>query len=447
MALFGTLVSVVVCILNDRSGLSLVLVTLLRCGASTTTTTTTTTRTTTITFYGHVLSHHCPNTFTTITTITTITRPTMTRRTRTTRTRLVWLSVLSWFCLASISAASIWEQVEVAIHRNGEPEACGRAIPDPSALQNAISKRMFETKYHVEAYLTFSFAKRLTLQDSCRPETANDNTVNGLVSYCDAGNDKTPVFPDRDSSFRLPEYQTLPCRFFTREGKQITSLTQLQELAQKAIESSLETTETSTSRGTSKPHEDNKEKATTRTSRDQTTTTTLDSTVTTTLTTKTTVTTTTTTGSRQKVTLDLYAVPAGRVFMFAPSFVGEVFELSHMTLGPEFEVVEDDNETTSTTTTQPLISLEVLSVDPRIFEITNFVTPSEVQTVIDSSIQEQDPTFRLERSLVGVSRDGHQPNARRTSEGAWLEFAEVPQRIRKYVHAFNQCVPEIQRTR
>lgn len=58
---------------------------------------------------------------------------------------------------------------------------------------------------------------------------------------------------------------------------------------------------------------------------------------------------------------DLFAVPAGRVFQFAPLNIGETFALRH---------------------TKPYMQLEVLSVRPTIFEVRNFISQDEVSTLL-----------------------------------------------------------------
>jgi hypothetical protein len=85
--------------------------------------------------------------------------------------------------------------------------------------------------------------------------------------------------------------------------------------------------------------------------------------------------------------LHLYAVPAGRPFMFAPSYVGEIFELSHV----------------QTSSGLP-VSLEVLSVSPRVFDIHNFFTKEEAESVKQEMLAESRESHRIKPSTTGVEK-------------------------------------------
>lgn len=98
--------------------------------------------------------------------------------------------------------------------------------------------------------------------------------------------------------------------------------------------------------------------------------------------------------------LDIYAVPAGRVFMFAPSFVGEIFELHH---------VQDASG-------NPL-SMEVISLEPRVFDIYNFFSEDEAQRLIDKALKETSETHGMHRSTTGATNGA--VFSKRTSENAW----------------------------
>jgi len=98
--------------------------------------------------------------------------------------------------------------------------------------------------------------------------------------------------------------------------------------------------------------------------------------------------------------LHLYAVSAGRVFMFAPKYVGEVFELPHVK-GPEGLPV----------------SLEVMSLTPRVFDIYNFFNRAESKAIVDKALKETSETHRMKRSSTGAS--GYNLNSKRTSENGF----------------------------
>jgi hypothetical protein len=99
--------------------------------------------------------------------------------------------------------------------------------------------------------------------------------------------------------------------------------------------------------------------------------------------------------------LHLYAVPAGRVFMFAPSHVGQVIALPHITGGDPKKPVE----------------LHVLSVQPRIFDITNFFTRDESNEIVRRAVEETRETHRIKRSSTGAT--GYNINQQRTSESGF----------------------------
>lgn len=193
------------------------------------------------------------------------------------------------------------DNVVFSIHHNGNAEPCGNTAFDLQAFHSALATMdscQDMNKYQLESFLTRFFAKML--QDN---ECSSDNNHgDGFLSYCDMGHDRTPILLDHNELVRLPETDSLPCRFHTREGVRIQSFEQLADLARNAQKCS---------------------------SDEET--------------------------CQDRTELHLYAVSAGRVFMFAPHHVGEVFELPHV----------------ETLSGLP-VSLEVLSLSPRVFEIYNF---------------------------------------------------------------------------
>ena len=258
---------------------------------------------------------------------------------------------------------SVFSRVSFAIHRNGSPQPCGIAPPSLSALQQAmvdmeICDGLMNDKYQVEAFLTHFFSTQLASND-CSSED-DENATPGMLGYCDMGPERTVIQRDHHDLVRVPsatgEESFLPCRFYTREGLRITSLQQIQDLAAKSTKL-LENADDTT-------------------------------------------------------VLDLYAVPAGRMFMFASSHVGELFQLDH---------VRDSNG-------QPLI-LHTLSLSPRVFDIYNFFSHEESDRLIEKALSETSETHRFHRSTTGTT--GASIYNKRTSENAWDTHGEVSRKVKK----------------
>jgi hypothetical protein len=206
----------------------------------------------------------------------------------------------------------------------------------------------------------------------------NYNTLSSMIKYCDMGIDKTPIQPDHNDLVRVPyPASSLPCHFHTREGVRVTSMSQLATLARGASSSSPTTT---TTQGECKAGADEKEQTVTCSSSNSVH------------------------DARSSYVprkeLHLYAVPAGRVFMFAPKYVGEVFELPHVK-GPAGLPV----------------SLEVMSLRPRVFDIYNFFDRAESAAIVDKALKETSETHRMKRSSTGAS--GYNLNSKRTSENGF----------------------------
>mmetsp|Transcript_8773 Transcript_8773/g.19860 ORF Transcript_8773/g.19860 Transcript_8773/m.19860 type:complete len:458 (+) Transcript_8773:895-2268(+) len=190
------------------------------------------------------------------------------------------------------------------------------------------------------------------------------------------GPDRTPPQPDTErwvpvvvpsgdnNHHGAAASSSLPCRFYTREGLRISHLAQLLKLIQDTNHNNTNHDETCT---------------------DDTTTTN---------------------------ELHLYAVPAGRVFMFAPHHVGEVFDLSH---------VQD--------ATGNSLRLEVLSVDPRVFDIIHFFSKDESDAIIEKALRETSDTHGFHRSTTGST--GASVFARRTSENAWDTNGKVALTVKR----------------
>jgi hypothetical protein len=247
--------------------------------------------------------------------------------------------------LASLFEKNGLEGVSIVVHRNGESESCGDASVKWDALRRAV--HTFDycpdqfNKFDVESFLTRLLAEYVKSCDSDLEELKDD----GFLGHCDRGEERTPIMLDHQQLVRVPSTQTLPCRFHTREGLRITSLEQLSKLLE-------ETAGACNANGTCSAIPQ----------------------------------------------LHLYAVSAGRVFMHAPSFVGETFELPHVQ-GPKGLPV----------------SLEVLSISPRVFDVHNFFTKEESEDLVKKALAETSETHRINRSTTGASSVVN-VNSQRTSE-------------------------------
>lgn len=269
------------------------------------------------------------------------------------------------------SSSSSLEEISFAVHRNGDPEACGVASSSVQSMLQALAAQQQDCKkpldkYQVESFLTEFLANEL-LGGGCglSPEDANNDVEGGLLSYCDMGPEKTVIQNDHSKLVRVVSSNSLPCRWFTREGLRISSLQQLGELAKRAAE---------------KDAQDCVEEET----------------------------------CAARNTVHLYAAPAGRVFMFAPSFVGETFTLSH--------VKDADGKT---------VSLEVLSLEPRVFDIFNFFNQKESSELVEKALGETSETHKFHRSTTGTS--GASIFNKRTSENAWDTHGTTARTVKRYV--------------
>jgi hypothetical protein len=260
----------------------------------------------------------------------------------------------------SFSSSIVWENLAFVVHRNGEPEACGSAIPDIETLTNESEKKL--DKYQVENLITQALSKTLPTSNCGSPDNAT--APEGLLSFCDMGPDRTPILLDHQKLVRLPG-GSLPCRWFTREGLRIASLEHLKELALAAKSSAQICKNTS-------DNDDSNEIIPE------------------------------TCGGDSVAELHLYGVQGGRVFMFAPSHVGEVFELSHLTMNP------DPNKP---------VTMKVLSLSPRVFDIINIFPKEDADDLVARALRETSPTHKIKRSTTGTTENT--VFNKRTSENAF----------------------------
>jgi hypothetical protein len=276
-------------------------------------------------------------------------------------------------CAAALKALSIEDpkdsifNVVFSVHRNGEVIPCGSMLPSPAAIDAALKAMDTSVcdqadlnKFQVETFLTNMFESQLA-KGACGA-TDNETAPEGLFGFCDMGSDRTVIQPDHDEIIPTSS-GSLPCRMFTREGRRIYSLHQLATLAEAAkqdVGTCSEANETSCSSGP---------------------------------------------------VLDLYAIPTGRMFMFAPSYVGETFIVNH---------VEDHED--------PIV-LEVLSLNPRVFEIQNFFSMEEADALIDKALNDTDEVMGLHRSTTGATNG--QVYSKRTSDNAWDTTGPESRKIQK----------------
>lgn len=305
--------------------------------------------------------------------------------------------------------------VDIVIHRNGESDPCSRQIHEGKENNNgtALSStsraflNSFNTgkksldqyeKYDVDAMLTHALVGGAPGTadsneppilpdngDSCKPTWQSkhhyldsspllkkNEVLSSMIKFCDMGVDKTPIQLDHNKLVRVPGIGSLPCHFHTREGVRVTSLKQLAQLAREA---KVPTGECAVNERTVDGSCGTAESA----------------------------------GRRE---LHLYAVQAGRVFVFAPKYVGEIFELPHVEVPRGLPVW-----------------LEVISLSPRVFDIFNFFDREESAAIVDKALKETSETHRIKRSSTGAS--GYTVNSQRTSENGFDTHGKEAQAVKR----------------
>jgi hypothetical protein len=258
---------------------------------------------------------------------------------------------------------------------------------DPAYAIEPPTTTTQHNKYRVEQLLTLWLAQSLSGQE-CAPPSATDDimatqpTFLGLYDYCDRGPSLTPILLDHQHlvpvhNHQYPDKISLPCRWHSQSGQRITSLPQLSELA----------TDKEQSCSIRQTRNSNHNECTTE--------------------------------SIQKE-IHLYAVPAGRLFVFAPSYVGQVFDLSYLMDPSDYSQKE----------VQP-ITLTVLSLSPRVFDIHNAFSEEEAAALVTRALAETSPTHKLSRSTTGtLARD---TSATRTSENAFDAQGAVAVRLKQRI--------------
>jgi hypothetical protein len=268
---------------------------------------------------------------------------------------------------------TVFNDLLFVVHRNGEPDSCGMAPSSIASMDKALREMNVcddvLSKYDTEAFLTTLLINQL--QSGECASTDNVTAVpESLAGFCDMGSLRTVIQPDHDLLVRVPG-GSLPCRFHTRDGQRIDSLKTLADVARQAKDEAQSSCSSSASQEGQ-------------------------------------------TCSAAGPTLHLYAVPAGRMFMFAPSFVGEKFVLDRMR--------------DSAPGGEPIV-VEVLSLQPRVFELHNFYSLEEADTILQQALNETTESHKFHRSTTGAV-DGR-VFSRRTSENAWLTHTNEAGKVKR----------------
>jgi len=292
--------------------------------------------------------------------------------------------------------------VGLQLHLNGESSACSTTHPSSLNLSQALRREASKMeqysemssprdKYDFDLLLTSAIVNSVIgdLDKDCAPsdyfdekgEVSYDPAGTAFLDFCDMGEDRTPELYDHKELLFMkdPIIQTdsYTCHFHTRNGVRITSLEQLAELARVAMEKSKHVEDTCKVDASG-------ESVCTKSE-----------------------------GSETVVPfLEIYAVQAGRVFMFSPKFVGEIFDLPHVK-----------------TPGGHAVSLEVLSLSPKVFEVKNFFADYEADAIVNKALTEKSESHRMKRSSTGAS--GYNLNSHRTSENAFDTHSKMAMVVKK----------------
>ncbi|CAB9510690.1 Probable prolyl 4-hydroxylase [Seminavis robusta] len=279
--------------------------------------------------------------------------------------------------------------VKLVLHRNGDVEGCGSSLNFMTELRIYLNRLgdslcpVAFSKYQVESILTSVFHQ--SMGASCISQESDRSEWEGFLGYCDMGEDKTPILLDHKqlvpvamdviSDGRSETRTYLPCHFHSREGVRLTSF---EKIVQRIVQEYQKQTENQLPQCLEV--KDNQQQ---------------------------------TCNAKVEKQVDLYAVPAGRVFMFAPAYVGEVFDLPHIQgADPSLPVY-----------------MKVLSVSPRMFDIFNYFTKEESAELVERALREKSDTHRIKRSSTGAS--GYNINQRRTSENGFDTHGRIAQAVKR----------------
>ncbi|KAI2514015.1 prolyl 4-hydroxylase alpha-subunit [Fragilaria crotonensis] len=274
---------------------------------------------------------------------------------------------LSPSCKSKLSKAlppDLLQGLGLVLHRNGEPDPCGSLPADMTLFEDALVS--FDVcldsfdKYAFESWLT----RVMNHVSGCESTISKKTIAPGFLGYCDRDPPTLQSCPTTTSSSGYPQ----PTRFHVTFI--LVRVSVLPVLSNSGFVDCFQ--------GSSNllPGDEN-------------------------------------CGDRPSVaSLHLYAVNAGRVFMFAPKFIGEIFELPHVT---------GDKGAP--------ISLKVLSTEPRVFDIFNFFSRDESTDLVNRALKETTESHRIKRSTTGAQ--GHAVNSRRTSESGFDTHGKVAVDVKK----------------
>ena len=287
----------------------------------------------------------------------------------------------------------------IVLHPNGQhDEPCGRTEIDIiQGLENLLQNEPgrcplnFE-KYQLEALLTRLLHSLLEQGGSCHMPTTAGFTKD-LYSYCDRGKDYTPILPDHeqlvpiehgvhnngsDENDQVAATATLPCHYHSAQGIRITSLPMFAQLARLVVDKDESITEPD---ATCNDNEAKECAANNPAS---------------------------TIFTRE---LHLYAVPAGRVFMFPAARVGETIPLLLAGADPK----------------EPIV-LTVLSTSPRVFDVSNFFDRVDSDDLVQRALEETREAYRIKKSTVGVTKTSA---SKRTSESGFDTNSRVATKLKR----------------
>jgi hypothetical protein len=306
-------------------------------------------------------------------------------------------------CEATTQDERWYSNLSLVIHHNGKVDPCGStgngSINDYFVTTLSASRNKYEMETRLTDGLSTLLDNNASACGSGYDDLDDDVDINyehyeSLYSHCDRGPERTPILLDHESLIKT-EVHTLPCRFYTREGLRIQTLEQLKNMAEKArLASSQSCANPQDGDGAPNNNCDDEHETDDSSSHSSP-------------------------SLSPAPEIHLYAVPAGRVFHFAPAFVGELFELDHLRL------LSDESN--------PIV-LKVLSTSPKVLDILNVFTKEEADSVVQRALAESSPTHKIKRSTTSGTADSDaNVFSRRTSENAFDTSGQVAMALKKRI--------------
>jgi hypothetical protein len=133
-----------------------------------------------------------------------------------------------------------FDDLSIVVHRNGDHRACGEVTSDDlvgdfkKVVETLSTCPNWGSKYDVESFLTRFLHSKLS--SSCPSVDADRSPEMGFYGFCDMGESRTPILLDHLKL--VPNYfnneTLLPCHFHTHQGVRVTSLGALVLHASKA---------------------------------------------------------------------------------------------------------------------------------------------------------------------------------------------------------------------